>query len=78
MGRPRERDVRDRGREAHAARGQGVEGGRGRTGVAVAAEVIGAQRVDRDEEDVRPCGRGARRSLPPAAGDEEEGKECRE
>ena len=50
----RERHVGDRGREARAAGGQRVEdGGRG-AGVTVAADVVGAEGVDGDEQDVGP------------------------
>ena len=50
---PRQRDVGDRGREAHAPGGQRVEGGRRRLRAAVAADVVGAEGVDGDEEDAR-------------------------
>jgi hypothetical protein len=50
-------------REAHGAlAGEAVERGRRVALVAVAPEPIGAQRVDRDDEDVRRA-RGARRRL---------------
>ena len=47
----RERRLRVREGEAHAFRGEPVERGRAR-GAAVAAERVGAERVDRDEQDV--------------------------
>jgi hypothetical protein len=40
--------------EANAARGQGVDLGRARRGVAVGADPIGARRVERDEDEVEP------------------------
>ena len=40
-------------REARAARGQRVDVGRRRARVAVGADVVGAQRVDGDQQDVR-------------------------
>ena len=61
----------DGSREADTARGQGVERGRGRARMAVAADVIGAKRIDGHEEDVRMTAAGGRGRLPPAIGERE-------
>ena len=58
--RRRERHLCDRGREARAAGRERVEHRGGGAGVSVAAQVVGAEGVDRDEQDIGPgCGRGS-------------------
>ena len=47
-------------REEHAAAGEAVDRRRPRVGVAVAAQVVGARRVERDEDDVRLLDAAAR------------------
>jgi len=63
--RQRDRRVGPHVREAHAARGKGVERGREASRASVGANPIGAQRVDRDQQDVcaaklEPRRRGSR------------------
>ena len=53
VGRPRQRDMRQGGRELNASLRQGVQIRRQRVGRAVAAEMVGAQRVYRHEQDIR-------------------------
>ena len=75
--RPGDGRVGDGGVESHAAGGETVDHRRLRLLVAVAAEMICPQRVDRDEQDVWWCGspRRPQRSSPPprASRDEEAG-----
>ncbi len=68
----RVRRLRVRAREAHAVRGQRVDGRRGRARVAVGADVVGAKRVDGDQQDVglrpaRPVGQRRQRDVGGAA-----------
>ena len=60
------------GGEPHALAGEPVEGRRDGVGVAVAAEAVGAGRVEGDEEDV-----GAPRRQRSAAGREDQRREQR-
>jgi hypothetical protein len=55
MRRQRQRRHRRRLRESPAARGEGVERGRFGAGMAVAAEPVGAQRVNGNEQEVGPA-----------------------
>jgi hypothetical protein len=61
VGRQRRRIVGEGPFEADAPRGQGVDRRRRRVTRGVAAQPVGAQRVDRDEEDVGAGGRGGLR-----------------
>ena len=74
----RERHVRDRGREAGAPCGEAVEGRRQCGRAPVAADVVGPQRVDRDQQHVRPAAgrRGGRTGgrRPPAGGQRQHGE----
>ena len=62
-----QRRVRNRGLEAHAARGQRVQRRSGGGLVSVRTDTIGSQRVDRHEQDVRriggACSAGVGRTL---------------
>ena len=79
--RPRLRHVHDRVLEQHALAGETVERRRRALRVAVGADVVGAQRVDGDEEHVGPPAargrsrRGARRRPGGAPGEREHGHE---
>src|SRR6185503_4834316 len=71
--RQRQRSDRGRLRKAQAARGEGVERGRLRLGVAVAADVIRAERIDRDDENIRFTGRTKPATRARNGGDDEDG-----
>ncbi len=58
VGRQGQRGRRERPGKKRPAPGQAVDMGRFDAPIPVSAEMIGPKRVDRDEEDVRPIGRG--------------------
>jgi hypothetical protein len=53
----RERDCCARCGEPHAGRRKPIQGGRN-----TSADAVGPQRINRDEDDVSPCGRRQRRA----------------
>jgi hypothetical protein len=57
--------------EEDAAGGQGIDGGSARVGVAVAAQPVGAEGIDGDEEEVGAGGHGSGRLGGRGAGGEE-------
>ena len=81
--RRRRRRSGNRVREDHAARGERIDGGRDRTGIAVGPDMIRPQRIDRDQQNIglgAPLARPRRfpRLVSIAAGENAEDQERKE